>query len=153
MAVPASYFWLTVFYSTFHSWLNFCAEISQFGDRRFYSDWWNAKNLGEYWRKWNQPIHNYLLRHIYFPMRRQGLSSQACLLITFTISAAFHEYIVAGIFSILNFGSFFLMMLNIPCMLLQKQLKNVISGNTNNLLFWLVYVVAGQPFAIIMVYY
>ena len=70
MGVPASYLWLTVFYSTFHSWLNFLAELTQFGDRRFYSDWWNAGNLGEYWRKWNQPIHNYLLRHIYFPLRR-----------------------------------------------------------------------------------
>lgn len=118
MAVPASYFWLTVFYSTFHSWLNFLAELTQFADRRFYSDWWNAGNLGEYWRKWNQPIHNYLLRHIYFPCRRSGLSSYLCLLITFTISAAFHEYIVAGIFSILNFVAFFLMIANIPCMAL-----------------------------------
>jgi len=28
MAVPASYMWLTVFYSTFHSWLNFLAELT-----------------------------------------------------------------------------------------------------------------------------
>ena len=53
MAVPASYFWLVIFYSTFHVWLNFLAELSQFADRRFYSDWWNAGNLSEYWRKWN----------------------------------------------------------------------------------------------------
>lgn len=143
MAVPASYLWLTVFYSTFHSWLNFLAELTQFADRQFYSDWWNAGNLGEYWRKWNQPIHNYLLRHIYFPCRRFGLSAQCCLLITFTISAVFHEYIVAGIFSILNFVAFILMMLNIPCMIFQRQMKNIISGNTNNLLFWLVYVIFG----------
>ena len=153
MAVPASYLWLTVFYSTFHSWLNFLAEVTQFADRRFYSDWWNAGDLGEYWRKWNQPIHNYLLRHIYFPCRRNGLSSQVCLLITFTISAAFHEYIIAGIFSILNFGPFALMMINIPCMILQRQFKNVISGNTNNLLFWLAYVIFGQPFGFLLCYY
>jgi len=53
MAVPASYLWLIIFYSTFHTWLNFLAELTQFADRRFYSDWWNAGNLGEYWRKWN----------------------------------------------------------------------------------------------------
>lgn len=28
MAVPASYIWLTVFYSTFHSYLNFLAELT-----------------------------------------------------------------------------------------------------------------------------
>ena len=120
MAVPASYLWLTVFYSTFHSYLNFLAELTQFADRRFYSDWWNAGNLGEYWRKWNQPIHNYLLRHIYFPCRRFGLSASFTLLITFTVSAAFHEYIVAGIFSVFNFVAFGLMMANIPAMLLQR---------------------------------
>jgi len=153
LAVPASYLWLTVFYSTFHAWLNFLAELTQFADRRFYSDWWNAGNLSEYWRKWNQPIHNYLLRHIYFPCRRSGLSAPTCLLITFTISAVFHEYVVVGIFSIVNFVAFFLMMANIPCMLLQKQLKNVISGNTNNMLFWLVYVIFGQPFGFLLCYY
>ena len=53
MAVPACYAWLAIFYSTFHAWLNFLAELTQFADRRFYSDWWNAGNLGEYWKKWN----------------------------------------------------------------------------------------------------
>ena len=53
MAVPAAYFWLTMFYSVFHSYLNLFAELTRFGDRRFYSDWWNANDLGEYWRKWN----------------------------------------------------------------------------------------------------
>jgi len=153
MAVPASYVWLTVFYSTFHSWLNFLAELTQFADRRFYSDWWNAGNLGEYWRKWNQPIHNYLLRHVYFPLRRAGVGSRLCLFTTFTVSAVFHEYIVAGIFSILNFAAFFLMMANIPCMMFQRQFKNAVSPNTNNTLFWLFYVIFGQPFAMNLVYY
>lgn len=153
MSVPAAYCWLTVFYSTFHSYLNFWAEVTQFADRRFYSDWWNASNLGEYWRKWNQPIHNYLLRHIYFPLRRAGMGSAACLFTTFTVSAIFHEYIVVGIFSVINLVAFILMMINIPCMMLQRQLKNVISGNTNNLLFWLFYIILGQPFGIILCYY
>ena len=75
------------------------------------------------------------------------------MLVTFTISALFHEYIVAGIFSIVNFVAFILMMLNIPCMILQRQLKSTISGNTNNLLFWLVYVILGQPFGFLLINY
>ena len=81
------------------------------------------------------------------------MSSATSLLVTFTVSAVFHEYIVAGIFSVLNFVAFILMMVNIPCMMLQRQLKNVISPNTNNMLFWLVYVIFGQPFGIILCYY
>ena len=153
LAVPASYCWLGVFYSVFHSWLNFLAEISQFADRRFYSDWWNAGNLGEYWRKWNQPIHNYLLRHVYFPGRRLGLSAPMCMLLSFTISAAFHEYIVVGIYSVVNFVAFFLMMINIPIMILQRQFKNSVTSQTNNLLFWVGYVILGQPFGMLLCYY
>ena len=87
-----------------------------FADRRFYSDWWNAGDLGEYWRKWNQPIHNYLIRHIYFPCRRAGYSATFGMLLTFTFSAVFHEYVDVGVFSVFNCIAFTLMMVNIPCM-------------------------------------
>ena len=46
-AVPAAYIWLSQFYLIFHTFLNLLAEITMFADRRFYSDWWNADNLGE----------------------------------------------------------------------------------------------------------
>lgn len=153
MAVPAAYWWLIMFYCLFHSYLNLWAEITRFADRRFYSDWWNANNLSEYWRKWNQPIHNFLIRHVYFPFRRRKVSSEICMLITFTVSAIAHEYIVVGVFSVVNFIAFILMMVNVPVMIAQRQLKNFISGNTNNMLFWLCYIILGQPFGILFCYY
>jgi diacylglycerol O-acyltransferase-1 len=76
-----------------------------------------------------------------------------CMLITFTISAIAHEYIVVGIFSVVNFIAFILMMVNVPIMIAQRQLKNYISGNTNNMLFWLLYIILAQPFGIIFSYY
>jgi diacylglycerol O-acyltransferase 1 len=153
LAVPAAYMWLTIFYCLFHSYLNMWAELTRFGDRRFYSDWWNANNLSEYWRKWNHPIHNWLIRHVYYPLRRRKFSSTLCILVTFTVSAAFHEFLIVGIFSVVNFIAFILMMINVPAMILQRQLKNVISGNTNNTLFWLSYVILGQPFGVIFIFY
>lgn len=33
-------------------------------------DWWNASSFGEYWRKWNLPIHHFLNRHVNKPLRR-----------------------------------------------------------------------------------
>ena len=71
--VAACYMWLCVFYGMFHAWMNFWGEVSRFADRRFYSDWWNSGTLGEYWRKWNYPIHNWLVRHVYFPLFRRGV--------------------------------------------------------------------------------
>lgn len=29
--------------------------------------------MGEYWRLWNQPVHKWMLRHVYFPCIRAGL--------------------------------------------------------------------------------
>ena len=73
MCVPAAYVWLMFFYSFFHSYLNFFAELTYFADRRFYEDWWNAGSLSEYWRKWNFPIHSFLIRHVYYPLRRRKI--------------------------------------------------------------------------------
>ena len=71
LAVPTTYLWLVIFYSTFHAYLNFWGELTRFSDRRFYLDWWNAENLSVFWRKWNFPIHSFLFRHVYYPLRRR----------------------------------------------------------------------------------
>jgi diacylglycerol O-acyltransferase-1 len=34
--------WLAGFFALFQSFLNALAEIMRFGDREFYSDWWNS---------------------------------------------------------------------------------------------------------------
>lgn len=119
MAVPAAYVWLAIFYGFFHSFMNIMAEISYFADRRFYSDWWNAGSLSEYWRKWNHPIHNFLIRHVYFPLRRRKVNKPLALFITFLVSALAHEYIIIGIFRVVNFIAFTLMIVNVPLMIFQ----------------------------------
>jgi len=114
LSVPASYVWLMVFYSLFHTFLNITGEITMFGDRSFYQDWWNAGHLGEYWRKWNLPVHNFLFRHIYYPLRRRNCSKTVSQLVVFLLSAALHEYVVIGIFRVVNFVAFTLMIINVP---------------------------------------
>lgn len=60
---------------------------------------------------------------------------------------------MAGILSVINFIAFILMMANVPAMILQRQLKDVVSGNTNNILFWMCYIILGQPLGILISYY
>jgi len=153
VGIPCSYIWLTIFYLVFHAWTNFCAEITKFADRRFYSDWWNAGNLAEYWRKWNYPIHNWLVRHVYYPLIRRGVRSDIARFLTFLVSAVFHEYVVIGVFRIVNFMAFLIMIVNVPAMQLQAALKSKVSSNFNNTMFWLCYTVIGQPFTILLCYY
>ncbi|KAF9680442.1 hypothetical protein SADUNF_Sadunf06G0121600 [Salix dunnii] len=47
LSVPNLYVWLCMFYCFFHLWLNILAELLCFGDREFYKDWWNARNVEE----------------------------------------------------------------------------------------------------------
>lgn len=64
LSIPNTYVWLLVFYLYFHLWLNLLAELTRFGDRAFYKDWWNARTIESYWRNWNLPVHHWCLRHL-----------------------------------------------------------------------------------------
>jgi len=114
LATPCTYLWMGIFFWLLHTWMNFWAEITRFADRRFYSDWWNAGNLSEFWRKWNYPIHHWLVRHCYYPLIRKGVSSDVARTMTFVLSAVFHEYVIIGIFRSVRFYAFFAMVVCIP---------------------------------------
>lgn len=43
LSIPNTYVWLWSFYWFFHLWMNLLAELTRFGDREFYKDWWNAR--------------------------------------------------------------------------------------------------------------
>ena len=51
--------------TTTYRWLNILGELTRFGDREFYKDWWNAATVGDYWKLWNMPVHKWLLRTVY----------------------------------------------------------------------------------------
>ena len=54
--------WLASFFAVFQSILNALAELMRFGDREFYSDWWNSPSVGTYWRTWNKPVYHFMRR-------------------------------------------------------------------------------------------
>ncbi|CBZ53481.1 putative diacylglycerol acyltransferase [Neospora caninum Liverpool] len=94
LSIPNLYVWLLMFVGLFHHWCNILAEVTRFGDRQFYLDWWNASSFGEYWRKWNLPIHHFLNRHINKPLRRARSPRIVATSVVFLISALLHEYMV-----------------------------------------------------------
>ncbi|VAH03288.1 unnamed protein product [Triticum turgidum subsp. durum] len=124
LSLPNVYLWLCMFYCFFHLWLNILAEILRFGDREFYKDWWNAKTIDEYWRKWNMPVHKWIVRHIYFPCMRSGISKEVAVFVSFFVSAVLHELVVAVPCRILKFWAFLGIMLQIPLITLTSCLKN-----------------------------
>ncbi|KAF1827684.1 MBOAT-domain-containing protein [Dissoconium aciculare CBS 342.82] len=128
---------LLVFLSIFEYVLGFFAEITRFADRRFYSDWWNSLDWLEFSREWNIPVHNFFRRHIYGASRGVKLSRPAATGITFFISALAHELIMGSITRKFRGYGFFLMMLQMPLVLIQRMpfLRN--QQLLKNIMFWI----------------
>jgi len=148
LSIPNLYIWLLMFYSVFHCWLNILAEVLRFGDREFYKDWWNSTTLDEYWRTWNLPVHYWLMRHLYFPLRRAGCTRYQSAALIFCLSGIGHEIVVSipcHTFQLWVFGSF---MLQLPLMwMTSTYMKGTKWGN---LMFWFSFCILGQPLCILL---
>lgn len=86
--------WLAGFFALFQSFLNALAEIMRFGDREFYTDWWNSPSVGTYWKTWNKPVYHFMKRHIYSPLIGRGWTPQAASVMVFVFSGILHELLV-----------------------------------------------------------
>ena len=63
------------------------------------------------------------MRHIYNPLRRRGTSKFTNGLVTFFVSAMFHEYILSGALGIRSYYAFFAMFMNYPFCIAQEFIK------------------------------
>lgn len=86
--------WLAGFFALFQSFLNALAEVTRFGDRAFYDDWWNSESLGTYWRTWNKPVYQFFKRHVFYPLLGRGWHPAAASVMVFFISGVLHEILV-----------------------------------------------------------
>jgi len=86
--------WLAGFFALFQSFLNILAEVTTFGDRNFYDDWWNSPSVGTYWRTWNKPVYQFMKRHVFSPLVGRGWSPYSASVAVFTFSAILHELMV-----------------------------------------------------------
>lgn len=86
--------WLAGFFALFQSFLNALAEVMKFGDREFYTDWWNSPSVGVYWRTWNKPVYQFMKRHVFSPLIGRGWSAGAASIAVFTFSGILHEILV-----------------------------------------------------------
>nr|ANN46862.1 diacylglycerol O-acyltransferase 1 [Cuphea avigera var. pulcherrima] len=154
LAVPSIGLWFCIFYSIFHLWLNIVAELLRFGDREFYKDWWNAKNMEEYWKMWNIPVHRWMVRHLYGPCMKRKLPRWVAISISFLLSAVLHEICVSVPCHVFQLWAFNGMMLQIPLVLSSKPLqKRFPSSKAGNVFFWFLFCIYGQPNCVLMYYH
>ena len=111
----------------------------------------NCSEVSSYWRLWNMPVHYWLIRHVYFPCIRHGVSNHLAMVIVFAISGIFHEVIISIPFQMFGYWSFIGMMGQIPLVFITKELEKKFPGSSlGNILFWLTFCVVGQPMAIML---
>eukprot|EP00158_Paraphelidium_tribonemae_P004643 Partr_v1_DN26887_c3_g1_i4_m40539 putative o-acyltransferase len=121
LLIPFTIMWLMLFYVTFECVCNTFAELTRFADREFYQDWWNSITYDEFARKWNKPVHEFLLRHVYHEViDSYRMSKVNAMFLTFLFSACLHELVVGMVSRKISFVFFFCQMSQIPLMWLGK---------------------------------
>lgn len=154
LSIPTLYVWLCIFYCLFHLWLNIIAELTYFGDREFYKDWWNAKTVEEYWKSWNMPVHKWMVRHVYFPCLRKGISKDGAVIISFIISGIFHELCIGIPCHLFRCWAFLGIMFQVPLMVLTNYLHNRFQSTmAGNIIFWVFFCIVGQPISVLLYYH
>ncbi|KAF9580650.1 hypothetical protein BGW38_002620 [Lunasporangiospora selenospora] len=147
--------WLLMFYTFFHSTLNALAEVLYFGDRCFYRAWWNATNLGSYWRLWNLPVYTFFKRHVYLPLLAKGVRPMWASVIIFTISAILHEVLIGFPTHMILGYAFAGMFFQIPLIAMTQPLEKWRGAGSGlgNMIFWVSFTIVGQPACALLYYY
>ncbi|KZT70797.1 MBOAT-domain-containing protein [Daedalea quercina L-15889] len=137
LALPFMVALLLLFYLIFECICNGFAELSYFADRRFYDDWWNSTSWDEFSRKWNRPVHTFLLRHVYAPaMTSLGLGKLGAMMFTFLLSAAAHELVMLIVSQKLRMYLFFLQLSQIPMIAVGRLPAIKRNKLLGNIVFW-----------------
>ncbi|KAJ3124414.1 H(+)-transporting V0 sector ATPase subunit a [Nowakowskiella sp. JEL0407] len=115
LLLPFMVCYLLVFYIIFECICNGFAELSGFADREFYDDWWNSSSFDEFARKWNKPVHEFLLRHVFLEsLHNLKMSKNDATLFTFLLSALLHELVFAVIGKRIRLYLFVMQMIQLP---------------------------------------
>ena len=83
------------FFTLFHSFQNFFAEILQFGDRLFYLDWWNEHTVNGWLLKNDKIVQDWLYYYVYRDFRKHICDDVLLAKLTvFLLSLSVHEWII-----------------------------------------------------------
>ncbi|ODV63675.1 uncharacterized protein ASCRUDRAFT_5626 [Ascoidea rubescens DSM 1968] len=148
--------WILVYFMVFHTFLNLVAEITKFGDREFYSQWWNSKSTQSYWKTWNKLFSNFFYRHISRPIsistiNKRNWSKLKINLLIYIIGGILQEILIGvPTHTFLGIG-FISVILQLPLSILTAPLENLERNFIGNFVFWIGFIL-GQPL-IVMLYY
>ncbi|KAK4087929.1 hypothetical protein Purlil1_7687 [Purpureocillium lilacinum] len=130
--------YLLAWYLIWETVLNILAELTFFADRSFYGPWWNCVSWDQFARLWNQPVHFFLLRHVYHSsISSMKVNKHTATLITFFLSACVHELVMLCLFKKLRGYLLALQMFQLPLVRLGRTKWLRGRQTLGNVLFWL----------------
>ncbi|GAC97889.1 sterol O-acyltransferase [Pseudozyma hubeiensis SY62] len=145
LAVPMMINYLLIFYIMFECICNAFAELTRFADREFYLDWWNATSMDVFSRKWNKPVHSFLLRHVYAStIAAWGVSKGLAMFLTFLLSSLVHELVMAIVSGKVRGYLFAAQMIQLPLIFLSQVPFIKRNETLGNMIFW-IGLMAGFP--------
>ncbi|KAF9938829.1 hypothetical protein BGZ65_012100 [Modicella reniformis] len=138
LLIPFMINYLLIFYIIFECICNAFAELTRFADRSFYEDWWNCVAFDEWARKWNKPVHHFLLRHVYdSSIESFQLSKSNAAFATFFLSSCVHELVMMVVTRKVRLYLFALQMLQLPLIWMGNIKVIRDKPRLGNTLFWL----------------
>ncbi|KDR80713.1 hypothetical protein GALMADRAFT_241124 [Galerina marginata CBS 339.88] len=138
LALPFMMAYLLLFFIIFECICNGFAELSYFADRQFYEDWWNSTSWDEFSRKWNKPVHTFLLRHVYAQtLASYRVSRTTAMFMTFLLSACVHELVMVVVTRKFRMYLFILQLIQIPLIVLGRTPAIKRNKLLGNVVFWL----------------
>lgn len=124
-----------------HCWCNAFAEILRFGDREFYQNWWTSQTMFDFYNTWNKIVRIWMAEYMNRPLIQATGSRGLAMIITFTVSALVHDYIVSvsiGYLTVHFTSSWILVLLLYPLLIKRRNGLPVRSEPrpTTNIVFW-----------------
>lgn len=163
--------WVISYYMVFHDFLNLLAELTNFGDRDFYAQWWNSGSVGGYWKSWNCLFSNFFDRHFYRPLlisreKRQiptGDESKKDLDPAISTKVNFFMFLMMAVLQELVVGvptgnmmgiSFVCIIMQSPLSIMTNPIDKLRGENSTvgNIIFWVSFII-GQPLCILLYYF
>ncbi|ORZ32153.1 MBOAT, membrane-bound O-acyltransferase family-domain-containing protein [Catenaria anguillulae PL171] len=137
LILPFMICYLMTFYIIFECVANGFAELTRFADRSFYDDWWNSCTFDQFARKWNKPVHEFLLRHVYLEsINTYKVSKHRATFLTFLFSSCLHELAMIMVARRIRMYLFVLQMFQLPLIWIGRlpwSRKHPVAGNA---FFW-----------------
>jgi len=129
---------MVIFFTLFELVCNILADITCYGDRTFYGDWWNSSTFEEFNRLWNKPVHQWLFRHVYLKLRSKGLNKFVGQSLTLLYSSIIHEFGLYLFFNKQKIRMIFFGMMMLQPVIFKFQNNLGMKGTLfGNYIFWL----------------